>query len=78
VENSLWTRLWTGKLDDVMHAYILKMGPRHACRSKAGCWLAITVLVNHRLASKTQINDDVCDLTSVSISNILIALVIDE
>ena len=56
----------------------LEMGPLHACCSKTGSDLGNPGLGNHSLASKTQINDDVCDLTTVSISNILIALVIDE
>lgn len=53
------------------------MEPRHAFCSKTGFELGTPGLGNHSLASKTQINDDVCDLTTVSISNILIALVID-
>lgn len=78
MENLLWTKLWTRKTDYVIHAYSLKMEPRHACRSKTGCVLGTPGLGNHSLASKTQINDDVCDLTKVSVSNILIALVTDE
>ena len=78
MENLLWTRLWTRKIDYVIHPYSLKIGPRHACRSKTGCGLGTPGLGNHSLASKIQINDDVCDLTTVSISNILIALVVDE
>lgn len=61
----------------MLHAFSLKMGPRHACCSTTGFDLGTPGLGNYNLASKTQINDDVCDLTTVSISNILIALVID-
>ena len=62
----------------MIYVFSLKLGPRHACCSTTGYGLGTPGLGNHSLASKTQINDDVCDLTTMSISNILIALVIDE
>jgi hypothetical protein len=78
VENSLWKGLWTRKVDYVTHEYSLNVGPWQACRCKTGCGLDTPGLGSDSLASKTQINDDVYDLTTVSVSNILIALVIDE
>ena len=78
MESSLWKRLWTRKIDYVIHAYSLNIGSRHACRSTTDCGLGTPGLGNHSLVSKTQINNDVRDLTTVSISNIIIVLVIDE